>query len=167
MSMVGDSSGDRGLYLVRPGLDSVPSLLFDTPFDEIEPSISPDGRWLAYTSNETGEEQVYVRPFPDVNASRAQVSQGVSFDPVWTRGGRELLYTRFSPDAGTADIVSARVVAGATFSFDNEQVLFTRPFAYRGVSADGERFALVIGSESFAKVVLVENWFQELKAKVP
>ena len=69
--------------------------------------------------------------------------------------------------AGTADIVSARVVAGATFSFDNEQVLFTRPFAYRGVSADGERFALVIGSESFAKVVLVENWFQELKAKVP
>jgi serine/threonine-protein kinase len=62
-----------------------------TPFNEFNPAFSPDGRWLAYTSNESGTSEVYVRPFPG-SGGRWQVSTGGGAFPVWSRDGRELLF---------------------------------------------------------------------------
>ncbi len=59
---------------------------------ESNADVSPDGQWLAYNSDESGRREVYVRPFPEVNGSRRQISQGGGTRPVWARDGRELLY---------------------------------------------------------------------------
>src|SRR5690606_29511852 len=57
-----------------------------------QPALSPDGRWLAYVSSETGRREVYLVPYPDVGAVREQVSSQGGAEPRWTRGGRELIY---------------------------------------------------------------------------
>lgn len=64
--------------------------LVRTPFSEMSAEVSPDGRWLAYQWNESGQDEVYVRPFPNVDAGRWQVSTGGGTRPVWSRNGREL-----------------------------------------------------------------------------
>ncbi len=68
--------------------------LLQATFQERNPDLSPDGRWLAYDSNESGREQVYVRPFPDVDKGRWQVSTGGGNQPRWARNGRELFFRR-------------------------------------------------------------------------
>ena len=66
--------------------------LLQSTFDEGNADISPDGRWIAYDSDETGREEVYVRPFPDVEGGRWQVSTAGGREPIWARSGRELFY---------------------------------------------------------------------------
>jgi len=66
--------------------------LFQTPFSELNAEISPDGRWLAYQSNESGRDEIYVRPFPNASAGRWQVSSDGGSRPVWARNGQELFY---------------------------------------------------------------------------
>ena len=66
--------------------------LVQTPFFERNGEVSPDGRWLAYESNESGQFEVFVRPFPDVNKGRWQVSTGGGTQPLWARNGQELFY---------------------------------------------------------------------------
>jgi len=67
--------------------------LLETPFVERDPALSPDGRWLTYSSTESGTEEVYVRPFPDVNGGgRWQVSTGRGQEPVWAHSGEELFF---------------------------------------------------------------------------
>ena len=69
-----------------------PELLIQTEFSEQNAEISPDGRWLAYQSNESGEYQIYVRPFPEVDGWRERVSTRGGTRPLWARDGRELFY---------------------------------------------------------------------------
>ena len=78
--------GDPG----QPKLEK-PELFLGTPFDELYPAFSPDGRWLAYQSNESGMNEVYVRPFPGPGG-RWQISSGGGYAPQWTKDGRELFY---------------------------------------------------------------------------
>ena len=66
--------GGRDIFALRPDVDSVPTPLMTADFDEIYPALSPDGRWIAYASNETGRYEVYIRPFPDVESGRWQIS---------------------------------------------------------------------------------------------
>ena len=70
--------------------------LVQTTFTERNGEISPDGRWLAYQSDESGQFEIYVRPFPDVNSGRWQISTGGGTRPLWARRGRELFYV--APD---------------------------------------------------------------------
>ena len=70
--------------------------LIRTPFIESNPEVSPDGRYLAYQSNESGRDEVYVRPFPKVNEGRWQVSTAGGTSPLWAKDGREL----FLPESG-------------------------------------------------------------------
>ena len=65
--------------------------LLTTPFRNTTPALSPDGRWLAYASDESGQPEVYVQPFPSMQG-RTQVSAGGGLEPVWSRNGRELYY---------------------------------------------------------------------------
>ena len=140
-------------------------------FDEKYPAVSRDGRWLAYVSNETGRDELFVRPFPNVNEDRWQISNGGGVEPVWAHNGRELFFRNIAPNE----------IAVATFStsensFDLGSVtpLFRRPGIIFGrgntraydVALDDQRFLTTrpVGETS---VILVLNFFEELKRLVP
>ena len=92
--------------------------LLQEKYSETEPQISPDGRWMAYASNESGKSEVYVRPFPDVNKGKWQVSTSGGNSPLWSPDGRELFYR--SGDAAMA----VRVETEPTFKPGKPTVLF-------------------------------------------
>ena len=75
-------------------LDGTPRVepLLQTPFDERNAAISPDGRWMAYESNESGQSQIYVRPFPNVADARYQISTGGGRTPAWAPDGHDLFF---------------------------------------------------------------------------
>ena len=77
--------------------------LLKTEANEDDAEISPDGRWLAYDSDESGESEVYVRPFPNVGEGRWQVSTNGGRNPVWGPNGQEIFYLRDTQDGGTAN----------------------------------------------------------------
>ncbi len=104
------AAGAGDLVGVRSSGDTTPVPLVASSFTELEPSISPDSRWLAYTSNESGANEVYVRPFPGAAGARWQVSTGGGAQPRWSPDGRELFFLD-----GTAHLMAAQVRPGATF----------------------------------------------------
>jgi serine/threonine-protein kinase len=142
-------------------------------FNEWNGEVSPDGRWLAYQSNESGRYEIYVRPFPNVEAGRWQVSTAGGTRPLWSRDGRELFYF-VSP----GKVMAVSIQRGPTFAAGNPQVLFEGRYAapqvgrVYDVSPDGRRFLMLKESESGAEaqppqLVVVLNWFEELKRLVP
>jgi Tol biopolymer transport system component len=148
--------------------------LIHTPFRERNAEISPDGRWIAYQSNESGGDQVYVRPFPAVDSGRWQVSATGGQKPFWARNGRELFYT-----ANDGSLMSVPIQGpGAAFNFGNAARLFdASPYNGLGLigrtvdaSPDGKRFLMIKSvkqEETLAQINVVLNWFDELKQKVP
>ena len=156
----------------RPGVDSAPIALIATRFFEAAPQLSPDGRWLAYTSGETGLSQVYVTPFPNTTSGKWAVSSRGGKYPRWSHNGKELF---FVDSAGT--MTAAEINTRGGFSVVRSTSLFPThqfwldnfgsgvpPYA---VSPDGRRFLMVrpIDNSGADKVILVENWFEELKAR--
>jgi hypothetical protein len=141
-----------------------------TPFTERNAEISPDGRFLAYESNESGRAEIYVRPFPEVERGRWQVSTGGGTQAAWARNGRELFYLDGS---NTLTAVPVQTT-GATFSAGNPARVFDRAYAtpvgFRtyDVSPDGQRFLIIKEDQNAtpAGMVVVLNWFEELKARM-
>ena len=86
--------------------------------------VSPDGRWIAYTSNDSGQVEVYVRPFPNVDDGRWQISRGSGYAPVWAPDGQELFFRRF----GSYEMMVTTVETQPTFSPGNPEVLFAAPY---------------------------------------
>jgi serine/threonine-protein kinase len=152
---------------------SAPQPLIQTPFSEQNGEISPDGRWVAYQSDESGVDQVYVRPFPDVNGGHWQVSLDGGRMPAWSPGGRELFYL-----SGTA-MMAVPIQLTSTFRADNPTKLFEvppgPPLPVRSwdVSRDGQRFLMIKdppasdGATMPTTIVMVLNWTEELKRLVP
>ena len=138
------------------------------------PEVSPDGQWLAYVSNESGREEVYIQAFPSLGR-RMPVSTNGGRAPAWTRDGRELVYTAGSD--GQLQMFSVAVTTSPTLTLGTPQLLFAgRYFSQalsRGydVTADGERFYLTRLKDRppvrTQRVVLVQNWTEELKRQVP
>ena len=87
-----EASGTYDLGLLMLDSDGRVALLIHTPASELNAEISPDGRWLAYESDESGQREIYVRPFPQVDGSRSRVSNGGGTRPLWGRNGKELFY---------------------------------------------------------------------------
>jgi Tol biopolymer transport system component len=151
---------------------STPEPLLSSPsFALAQGELSPDGRWLAYQSNEGGENQIYVRPFPNVNGGRWQVSPAGGTKPVWARNGRELFYL-----AGRS-LMAVPVQTAATFTAGTPIKLFEGPYfvALGGrsydVSLDGQRFVMIKDTpeEDQPKadsIAIVLNWRDELKRRV-
>ena len=152
--------------------------LVRTKFDEVNAEISPDGRWLAYQSDESGREEVYVRPFPDVDSGRWQVSTSGGRTPVWARSGDELFF--WSPTGAT--IQSVRVERSSSWRSSAPTKVLQGLAYYSGgtgsigrtfdVAGDGKRFLMIKpGSGDAApqsqKLIFVENWLEELKRLVP
>jgi serine/threonine-protein kinase len=158
-------------------------LLLHDPQSETNPEISPDGKWLAYQSDENGMPEIYVRPFPNVETGRTQVSFGGGTRPVWApmKGGHELFYESPEPNgARTLKIWAVSVDAGGTFGMPQRVVdgPYLTPQAGRSydVSTDGKRFVMIKdatpASTSSAvarpsQLVVVLNWQEELKQRVP
>ncbi len=151
--------------------DRTPKLLLHENYVERSPVISPDGRWLAYESNESGQFEIFVRPFPDVDSGgKWQVSTNGGQTPLWSPDCKELFYQ--SDD--TVMLVS--VDTDPTFRLGTPKSLFTGPYGLSDISPDGKRFllmksAVTTDDESTEntprRINIVTNWFEELKERVP
>jgi serine/threonine-protein kinase len=149
----------------RPGK---PTAFLNSAFGQFHPMFSPDGRWMAYASNESGRTEVYVRPFPGPGGQWQISSNGGNF-PIWSRVKRELFY-------GTLDrqmMVAAYTQKGDVFYADKPRLWSGTPYASRGgrwpfdLHPDGERFALTSAADvtSVSKhdhVTVIFNVFEEL-----
>jgi serine/threonine-protein kinase len=166
---IGGDNGQRDILAIRPERDSVPIALLDSPFEEYSPALSPDNRWLAYVSEESGRPEVYVRPFPNTREGKWQVSTEGGLHPVWAHSGNEVFYRN---DAG--DMVAVAVRTTPTFALGGQEVLFDgltygqlSPYhASYAVGESDRRFLMVKdlgGAEE--ESVLVLGWHRELVAK--
>ena len=150
-----------------------------TQFGEGFPDLSPDGRWMAYASNESGSYEIYVRPFPE-GPGKWQVSDSGGSSPRWSKDGRELFW-RNNDGIAVADVETG----GATFRAGKARRLFEGPFqggllgvaiggfqfADYDVSPDGEWFVMFPdptkeGRDDHQHITLVTRWFDEL-ARIP
>ena len=130
--------------------------------------LSPNGRWIAYESNESGRFEVYVRPFPDVNGGRWQLSSNGGAHPLWARNGRELFFI-----ARDGTLTSVPIKAGPSFAYDKPAAVLRVGHYYvniaRGydVSPDGKRF-LFIKNQTAARpsITVVANWLDEVRARL-
>jgi serine/threonine-protein kinase len=146
------------------------------PTNEGNAEVSPDGRWIAYDSDESGQFEIYVRPYPDTyGGSRWQISSGGGKQPLWSRDGRELFYRDFG-----GALLAASVTLTPTFTPGPVVKLFENA-SYFGsgssmsgrtydLSLDGSRFLMIkqqaIAGDAAALIVVL-NWFEELKRLVP
>lgn len=168
------SSIPRHINVIGVG-NNEPKRLLSGASNDSNPQISPNGRWIAYESLESGRGEVYVRPFPDVNAGRWQISTDGGTRPLWNANGRELFY--YVP-GGT--MMAVPVETAQSFKAGSPQVIFKGAYAVGwagrqySVTPDGKRFlmikeaALNSGSNpAQTQINVVVNWFDELKERVP
>jgi Tol biopolymer transport system component len=150
--------------------------LLKESYMEAGPEISPDGRWIAYDSDESGEFQVYVRPFPDVNEDKSQVSTDGGHSPLWSLDGRELYYRNGDT------VMTVKVEKDPAFKPGKPEILFQGKyvpgqgfFSTWAIGRDG-RFLMMKAVESAGKapdaesprkIHVVLNWLEELKQRVP
>jgi serine/threonine-protein kinase len=144
-------------------------LLIHTKHREKNPEISPNGRWIAYESDESGANQVHVRPFPNVDSGHWPVSTGsVGSRPLWAPNGRELFYV---DDAANRLMVVPVQTDGETFKPGTPLKLFdyrldTNPSRTFDISPDGQRFLIIKdNSDQSLTVSVVLNWLDELKQR--
>jgi serine/threonine-protein kinase len=161
-----DFVGSIGSDIKMLSLEGDHSDFLATPFNETTPRFSPDGRWLAYVSNESGRSEIYVLPYPGAEA-RWPISTNGGIVPVWSRNGSELFYLQ----GGQVMVVA--IQAEPTFTAEKPRPLFVGPYSGGGsggfdVSLDGQRFVMVKRSETSANQIhVITNWFEELKRLVP
>jgi serine/threonine-protein kinase len=163
----GDDNDDIAVFRFETG-ETIP--LLSTAYGERMPALSPDGRWLAYVSNEFVRDEIYVRPYPDLEGGRWQVSTNGGTEPLWSRNGEELFFrsgdtllsvpveTEPSFQAGTPDVVleGQRFVLFGGRSYDASQ--------------DGERFLIAKQAGDLSgssRVIVVQNWFDEVRRRTP
>jgi eukaryotic-like serine/threonine-protein kinase len=139
-------------------------------------AISPNGRWTAYQSDESGEDEIYVRPFPDVNSGRWQISTSGGTRPLWRRDGAELFYVMEESGGGavmavTIDADSSFVPGTPTLLFEGDFIAPNSGRHVYDVSLDGERFLMIKRADSSEtrqpQIIVVKNWFEELKRRAP
>jgi len=157
------------LWSLRASANEEPQPFAPSRFNEAEPAFSPDGRWLAYTSDESGRFEVYVTPFPGPG-EKYPISIGGGSEPVWDRRGRELFFRNGD------QMMVVEVKTQPTFNAGRPRLQFTGSFLRTpnrinyDVSPDGETFVMVDASEengAATQVNVLLNWFEEVKRLVP
>ena len=147
----------RDIYAISPTGDTVP--IVATPFEERAPALSPDGRWLAYQSDESGRFEVYVRPFPNSSSGKWQISTDGGIVPRWSPDGRALYYL------GPTSLMAVEVGSGVTFTPGNRRALFSTGFlattqeSSYDIMPDGRRFVMIRNRTSAedAELIVIEN----------
>jgi serine/threonine-protein kinase len=167
--------GARDIWQVSLDTGAAETPLVKTPFDESDGLVSPDGRWLAYESNETGRREIYVSPYPP-GGGRWQVSKDGGFAPIWSPDSSRL-YFRLENGNPQVDLEAVQklmvvsLAAAGGFSASAPQVAFE----WTGtdvvdLSPDGEKLLAARRQKptfQSTEIIAVVNWFDELKAKVP
>ncbi len=155
-----------------------PTAVTRSRFNETHPDFSPDGRWLAYTSDESGRSEIYAQPYPGPGA-RVLISTDGGTAPAWARNGQQLFYLAPALPEGKAGVrmMAVSVTLGTQLTAGRPRMLFesTTPspgFSIRNydVTSDGRFLAVQFHERSPirpAQIVLVQNWFQELRRRVP
>jgi eukaryotic-like serine/threonine-protein kinase len=142
-----------------------------TPFDESTPRFSPDGRWLAYMSNESGRNEIYVQPYPGPGG-KIQISTEGGAEPAWNPSGWELFYRNGDK------MMAVDTAPQPSFAAGKPRVLFEGRYEPTpatipnyDVSRDGQRFLMLKPAEASeaapTQINVVLNWFEELKHRVP
>jgi Tol biopolymer transport system component/predicted Ser/Thr protein kinase len=152
-----------------------PNPFLNSSFEELSPAFSPDGRWLAYASDESGEYEVYVRPFPGPGG-KWQISTGGGSFAKWSRNGKDLFYRTQDNKV----MVATYTVSGDSFHADKPRLWSPGQFTSRlssifaasfDLHPDGKRFAVLRSGTGEVpkvdKVSLISNFFDELNRKVP
>jgi serine/threonine protein kinase len=162
------------ISLLTIGAGEAPRPLLASKFNEYNARISPDGRWIAYQSDRSGRFEIYVRPFPDINANLYQISTEGGECPLWNKNGRELFY--YLPPG---IMMSVPIETSPSFKPGDPKVLFKGEYystyneTQYSVTPDGQRFLMIKdagakpGSAPGPKIIIVQNWFEELKERVP
>ena len=161
---IGTAANTRKL-LIATSPDSAPKPLVRTDYDNYSAVISPNGNWMAYGSNESHQDEVYVRPFPAVDSARWTISVSGGIEPMWSRSGRELFFRTRS-----GDMMAVPVATGPTFQAGTPVKLFTAPYllgsqrhhAY-DISLDDQQFIMVRNPQKRAQILgVVLNWGAEI-----
>jgi len=168
----------RNIMMLTPGKERQSRPFMASRFDENYPDFSPDGKWIAFSSNESGRAEVYVAPFPGPGAKVLLSGEG-GHSPAWSRNGRELFYLQplGAGGSGPYKIMSVPITNGATFLAGRPQVLFETPLGLQAnvrgydLSLDDKRFLMVQPQPRVTtrptQVMLVQHWFDELRRRVP
>jgi hypothetical protein len=157
--------------------DRRPHPLVEGSFNAGHAEVSPDGQWLAYSSNQSGRNEVYAQGYGR-EGPRQQISIGGGHSPIWRRDGTELVYLRpASFGSAAVSVMAVPITRGPRLTLGTPKRLFEGAYQ-RGaiirnydVTSDGQRFLMVREKErilpKLAEMVLVQNWFEELKRLVP
>ncbi len=162
------AEGNADIFAVKAG-DTTLVPLVTTPARDAFPALSPDGKWLAYASDESGSFEVYVRPFPNVGDSRFQVSTAGGISPLWAHSGKELFFRN-----NHNDLVVAQISTAPSFTVTSQKVLF--PLAGMAFGAEIQPYVVGLDDKHFLMMretvaaeagllVVNENWFDEIRAK--
>ena len=155
------------LYALSLNGEVAPRMIIASDFDEDGADVSPNGRWIAYTTDASGEDQVYVQPYPNVDDGKWQVSPDGGENVLWGPDGRELFYRR----RGALMVVG--IEDEPNFSFERPVELFSSgfPAAYGfDLSPDGQRFVRLDQGGTMgaaAQIIVVQNWFEEVNRLAP
>src|SRR5262249_55716990 len=159
------------LWVLPVSRDKRPSPFLKTPYDEREGQFSPDGKWIAYQSNESGQFEIYVQPFPGPGG-KFQISSNGGAQPRWNKNGKEIFYesldskmmaapVKLSPDGQSLEtstpvaLFPFRIAGGPVPPFQNKQQY--------AVSSDGQRFLVNLAADEGAAspITLIYNWHPE------
>jgi Tol biopolymer transport system component len=159
----------QDIGIVRNGGRGPLEPLVATQFRENFPAVSPDGRWLAFVSDQSGETRVYARPISG-DGDQVQVSQGAGSEPVWSRDGREVFYQSYG-DGGARELVAAKVETSPALRVTAREMLFpvndylpTTPHSSYDVSPDGKTFAMVRRNAA-SRIVVIQNFPELVRRK--
>jgi serine/threonine-protein kinase len=176
----GESKGffQFDIWLLSIG-DRKTRALIHTAANEMTPEFSPDGRWLAYVSSESGRHEVYVQPYPGPG-ERHLISTNGGWQPAWSGSGRELFYVQGGAIAGggVTTLMSVKIATAPAFQAGTPEALFESPdlrIAWGrsyDVASDGQRFLLTLNNEATTnlapvQMIFVQHWFEELKRIAP
>jgi eukaryotic-like serine/threonine-protein kinase len=157
-------------YAVSLTGNRTPRPLLVTAADERRPTLSPDGKWMAYQSDESGSFEIFVRPFPEVESGRWQVSAGGGASPVWGPNGREIFFRSGQTIMRVEVSTSPVFEPGTPAPLVKTNLMPDAGGMQYGVAPDGKRFVLVqphAAQGQRGQYHVVINWFEELKARVP
>jgi len=167
----GSSPTARDIWILPLAGEGTPQSILQTQFNELAPVFSPDGRWLAYVSDESGRNEIYVRPFPKVEEGKWQISTDGGVELRWAANGRELFYRKESGN----QMMVVDITTEPTFGAGTSKVLFEGSYqrsaggaAFYDVTPDGQRFLMIQARvQGAGQINVVLNWFEELKRLVP